>query len=223
MAVSAAAAIVGGSIISGVLGAKAASKSAKASAKGQELGVAEQRRQFDRTEEMLRPQVEAGNLAREQQVALLGLEGEEAQQAARQTLTKGQQFIRDRAQKNLVRNASAIGGLGGGNVRTALVEQGAGFAAQNEANQFAKLNQLAVPGSQAAISTGQFGANAATNIQQGLIDTGKARSTGIVNKSNILQNAFSGVLQGASQGGFFNRGGGETLPASNINPFARVA
>ena len=49
---------------------------------GTQAGIAEQRRQFDVTQETLRPSIEAGDLAREQQLALLGLSGTEAQQAA---------------------------------------------------------------------------------------------------------------------------------------------
>ena len=43
---------------------------------------------------------------------------------------------------SLAGNASAIGGLGGGNIRTALVEQGAGFAIQDLENQRRELASL---------------------------------------------------------------------------------
>ncbi|GAG37164.1 unnamed protein product, partial [marine sediment metagenome] len=73
---------------------------------------------------------------------------QEQQQAAFAALNEspGQQFLRDRAQKNLLRNSAAIGGLGGGNVRSALVQQGIGFAQQDLQNQFSRLGQLAGQG-----------------------------------------------------------------------------
>jgi hypothetical protein len=216
-------AIIGGSIISGVLGSKAAKKSAKANERGQERGIAEQRRQFDITQGNLQPFQEAGQKAIGSQQDLLGLNGVEAQQAAFAAMqdSPGQQFLRDRAQKNLLRNSSAIGGLGGGNVRSALVEQGVGFAQQDLQNQFGRLGQLAGQGQSAATSIGQFGQNKANQVQQGESNIGQARSTGIINKNNVVQNAFSGVMSGASQAGFF--GGGTPPPSAGAgaaNPFA---
>ena len=101
-------------------------------------GTEEVARQFDVTQETLRPTIEAGDLARQQQQALLGLLGPTAQQQATQAISESptQAFIRKRAQKNLLQNAAAIGGIGGGNVRSALGQQGAGFALQDTENQF---------------------------------------------------------------------------------------
>lgn len=147
-------------------------------------GIAEQRRQFDLTQESFKPFRDAGVGAIGQQQALLGLSGDEAQQAAFDQFNQspGQQFLRDRAQKNLLRNSSAIGGLGGGNVRSALVEQGVGFAQQDFNNQFGRLGQLAGQGQAATQSVGQFGQNTANNIQQGFMDQGQARASGILGK-----------------------------------------
>jgi len=205
MAVGTGAAIIGGSILSGVLGSKAAGKQADASERGQELGIAEQRRQFDITQGNLQPSLEAGNLARTEQLALLGLSGEEAGAAATANLGNlpGQQFLRDRAQKNLLRSSSAIGGLGGGNVRSELVQQGVGFAQQDLQNRFGRLGQVAGQGQAAGTALGQFGAQSATNIQQGLIGSGQARASGIAGQNQAFQSGLGGVFSGLAQGGFF--------------------
>jgi|TARA_R110000823_G_C15945532_1_gene500944 hypothetical protein len=219
-------AIIGGSIISGVLGSNAAKKSAKANERGQERGIAEQGRQFDITQGNLQPFQEAGQKAIGSQQDLLGLNGVEAQQASFAAMqdSPGQQFLRARAQKNLLRNSSAIGGLGGGNVRSALVEQGVGFAQQDLQNQFGRLGQLAGQGQNAATSIGQFGQQSANNISNAQSNIGSARSSGIINQSNAIQGAFSGALQGAAQGGFFGSstppsqfGGGNAYSAQNLN------
>lgn len=175
---------------------KAAKRAAGIQERGEEAGVGEIRRQFDITQGNLQPSLEAGNLARTQQVNLLGLGGADAQQTAFDQFNQspGQQFLRDRAQKNLLRNSAAIGGLGGGNVRSALVQQGVGFAQQDFNNQFSRLGQLAGQGQAAATNIGQFGAQASGNIQQGIVGGSQARASGILGaqqaRSQQQQNLF---------------------------------
>lgn len=106
-------------IVQGLFGgADAATEAAGIQAGASREAAALQQQQFQQTREDLSPFREAGLPALEQQQALLGLLGEEQQQAALGALqeTPGQEFIRQRAQKNLLRNASAIGGIGGGNI-----------------------------------------------------------------------------------------------------------
>lgn len=273
-------AIAGATIIGGVSASKAASKSAKAQGKSTDASIAEQRRQFDITQQNLAPFQSAGADALNQQRILLGLGGtdpdaqrrsdlqsqldainqeeqafadkfggkitgrggminrvamkisnnqgfggqrdkiqsqidalgsfspgnaQEQQQAAFNALNQspGQQFLRDRAQKNLLRNASAIGGLGGGNVRSALVQQGVGFAQQDLQNQFGRLGQLAGQGQNAATTIGQFGQQTSGNIGNALIAGGNARASGIINQSNAFQNTLGGLANVAGQ--FFNK------------------
>ena len=169
--------------ITGVEAAQdAANKAAGIQAQGAEAGIAEQRRQFDITQGNLQPFQEAGVGALGQQQALLGLSGQDAQNQAFAAFNEspGQKFMRDRAQKNLLRNSSAIGGLGGGNVRSALVEQGAGFAQQDFNNQFGRLGQIAGQGQNATNSLGQFGAQTAGNIANLGIAGSQARASGIL-------------------------------------------
>ena len=230
------AAIIGGSIVSGLLGSRSARQQSQAQQQGIDTATAEQRRQFDITtgqltsaeeenrrqlelgrtrsiraleggarlqRQQLDPFAQAGVSALDRQQALLGLGTAEEQEAAFQSLTEspGQRFIRERAQKSLLRNASAIGGIGGGNVRSALVEQGAGFAAQVESNQFNRLGDLRVSGQ-----------NAATNIGQGALTTG----ANIANTQfNAAQLTGSGAINTAARQGQF----GQNF-ASNIGNLA---
>lgn len=211
-------------LIQDVTGAEAGEKAASQAAGVQEQGArtAEQgiNRRFDVTQESLRPFQEAGVSALEQQQALLGLSGQEAQQTAFSGLqdSPGQQFLRKRAQRNLVRNASAIGGLGGGNVRSALVEQGAGFAAQDLQNQFGRLGQIAGQGQAATTNIGQFGAQAANQAGQAAIAGSQARASGILGGQQARSQATGQVLGlgGLLLGGF---GGGSAAPAAKTNFF----
>ena len=169
--------------VSGVEAAQdAANKAAGIQAQGAEAGIAEQRRQFDITQGNLKPFQEAGVGALGQQQALLGLSGQDAQNQAFAAFNEspGQKFMRDRAQRNLVRNSSAIGGLGGGNVRSALVEQGAGFAQQDFNNQFGRLGKIAGQGQDAVTNLGQFGSQTAGNIANLQQAGSQARASGIL-------------------------------------------
>jgi len=161
---------------------EAAKKAAAIQEASAQAGIAEQRRQFDVTQESFKPFREAGVSALEQQQSLLGLSGEEAQQAAFAGLvdSPGQKFLRDRQERALVRNAAATGGGLGGNVKTALQQQAVGFAQQDLQNQFGRLGQLAGQGQSATTSLGQFGAQASGNIQRGLSESGQARASGIL-------------------------------------------
>ena len=122
-------------------GARGAEEATKAQIAASEAGIAEQRSQFDIQQENLKPFREQTLPALGKVAALSGAQGAKAQQAEIDQFIQspGQQFLQDRAQKNLLRNTSAIGGLGGGNVRSALVQQGVGFAQQDFDNQFNRL------------------------------------------------------------------------------------
>jgi len=121
-------------------------------------------------------------LSRQQGGGQGGQSGLQAQQEAYASLTEspGQKFIRERAQRNLLQNSAAIGGLGGGNVRSALVEQGAGFAAQDLENRYSRLQYLIGSGQASAAQQGQLGAQSAANIGNLQQQAGQARASGIL-------------------------------------------
>lgn len=219
MAIGTGTAIIGGSLIAGALGAKSDRDAAKQQGRGIDAGIAEQRRQFDVTQEQAAPFREAGLRALERQQILLGLRGTEAQQQGFNVLadSPGQKFLRDRAQRNLVRSAAAIGGLGGGNVRSALIQQGVGFAQQDLQNEIARLGQLAGQGQAITTNVAQLGAQTAGNIQRGLQAGGAARASGVLGQNQAIQQAISGVTTGLTAGGGF---GSTQAPVAPINPFA---
>ncbi len=195
--------VVAGAVIGGIATNKASKRATAATTQANELSNDEQRRQFDITQGNLQPFQQAGSNAINEQQNLLGLNGVDAQQTSYDAFnaSPGQQFLRDRAQKNLLRNSAAIGGLGGGNVRSALVQQGVGFAQQDFQNQFGRLGQLAGQGQNAANSIGQFGANAANNISNSLMKSGEARASGIIDRSNNFNNTLNTLVGAYGQFG----------------------
>jgi len=200
---------------------KAAESAANVQSQADLAGVAETRRQFDITQEQFQPFREAGVSALGQQQALLGLSGQEAQEQAFSGIKESpaQQFLRGRAERGLIRNQAAIGGLGGGNIRTALQEQGTAFAQQDINNQFNRLATLTGGGQAATSTVGQLGAKSAQSIAAGLSGSGQAQASGILGAQQAqgqfmgqLGRGFAGGAVGANTAGVgFGRGFGVGL------------
>ena len=91
------------------------------------------------------PFTKAGGQAFDIQAALPGAQGADAQGRAFENFqaSPGQEFLVGEAERALLRNQGAIGGLGGGNVRRALQENAIGLASQDFANQFSRLGEIA--------------------------------------------------------------------------------
>lgn len=131
-------AIGGATLISGLSQADAAESAAAAQAGSASEGIAEQRRQFNAIQTLLAPYVTAGEKAMgglapyaaagapalEQQQALLGLRGPEAERAAIERIRGGETFkaLAESGEQALLSRASATGGLRGGNIQGALAQ-----------------------------------------------------------------------------------------------------
>jgi len=196
--------VAGGLVLNALSGRSAGRASRRAGdiqAQAAQAGVEETRRQFDITQEQMAPFREAGLGALAQQQAMLGLSGQEAQQQAYAGLQESpaQQFLRGRAEKALLRNQAAIGGLGGGNIRTALQQQGVGFAQQDIQNQFNRLSALTGAGQTATTNVAQLGGKAAQNIAAGLGQAGAAQASGILGAQQA-QGQFLGQVGNVALG-----------------------
>lgn len=213
----------------GAIASRGARKAGQAAAGAQQAAsqtaIEEQRRQFDIAQEQAEPfrlaelrslqrgeplaeqQTLAAQEALRQRQALTGLSGAEAQQQALAGLQEspGQQFIRQRQEKALLRNQAAIGGLGGGNVRTALQGQAAGFAQQDIQNQLARLQGFA-PGAQLGTGTtqnlAQMGAQQAQRVGQLQMQGGQAQASGMLGAQQA-RGQFLGQLGGGLRGAAF--------------------
>ena len=175
-------------------------------AQGRDAAISSIRGGQEEQRQQLEPFAQAGVDALQQQQALLGFSGQQQQDAAFNQFTEspGQKFIRERAQKNLLRNSSAIGGLGGGNVRSALVKQGAGFAAQDFGNQFQRISDLRVSGQNAATNIGQAALNTGSNVGSTQFGAAQQIGSGAINtaarKGQFGQTNSANIQQGlASQ------------------------
>lgn len=167
----------------------------------------------------LNPYMTAGDNAVGQEQALLGLGDSAASRNAIERLRSSPIFqsILSSGNANLLGNASATGGLRGGNMQDALARFGGDALAQFYQQQLGNLFGLSGQGLNAINSSGQFGANAADNIASLQSSIGKAQAGGILGKGavdqqlwgqvgNTVNDVFNSIAQGF--GGFGGFGGG---------------
>ena len=107
---------------------------------------------YDTATGYYQPYMDYGSKAARNQAALTGALGPEAQEKAMAQFMSSPafEFLQRQQERAQLRNAAALGGLGGGNVRQALTELNAGLYAQDYANQFARLGEIATRGYGAA-------------------------------------------------------------------------
>lgn len=106
----------------------------------------------------------------------------------------GQAFLRERGERALLRNASAIGGLGGGNVRRELQEQGIGVASTQLSELMDRLGLLSGSGAIGAGQLGQIGQFSANTIGGLSSVGGQLQAQGINARASGLSDAFRNIL-----------------------------
>lgn len=184
-------------------------------------GIAEQGRQYDQTRADFEPYRQQGLAGLSGLGDLVGTNGASPQQAAIEQL-KASPFYRqlfDTGEETLLQNASATGGLRGGNTQAGLADFGRDTLMQTIERQLASLGGLAGMGMGATESVANFGAgkaNATTNL---LVGQGQAQAANYLTRGGInagmwknaggfLDQAYKGALNAGAGpgGGGFNLG-----------------
>jgi hypothetical protein len=224
-----------GDVFGGITGAKQAGQAAERAGATQAAaagaGIEEQRRQFDKLVELMSPYVtagtealgglrpfqEAGQQAFQQQQAIAGLLGPEAQRLALQQIESSPllQAQIKRGEESLLQRASATGGLRGGNIQAALSQFSPQMLQQEVEQQFGRLGGFAgtglgitenLYGRGQAAATGQAasGITSASNIANLLSNQGQAIAGGQVARGNVGRQTFGDILGIAkTAAGFF--------------------
>jgi len=179
----------GGGVANGQFGGGAIGGAVSEELTGLRESIEEQRRQFDIGQANLAPFREAGTSALQQQQALLGLLGPEAEQQAldAQQESPTQAFIRKRQERTLARNTSATGGLGGGNFQSDLSQLSAGFAGQQLNQRQAQLAALSGTGQSTAVTQAGLGAQFAGNVGQLQQGAAQSRASGLLAQQALQQ------------------------------------
>ena len=196
--------IAGGALLGGLVSSSASKSAAKTQAGAAEAGIEEQRRQFDEIQKLLAPYVqagqgaiggfqpfqEAGAQAFEQQQALAGLRGPEAQQAAISQI-ESSPFLQsqiEQGERALLQRAGATGGLRGGNLQAALAQFRPQMLQQAIEQQYGRLGGFA---------------GAGLGVTEQLYRGGQASATNQASAAGSLGQGVAGLLQqqGAAQAG----------------------
>ena len=197
-------AVGGATLISGMAQADAAESAAQPQAGASQAGIAEQRRQFEAIQQLLAPYVQAGTgaisqlqpfqqagaQAFEQQQAIAGLRGPEAQRAAIAQIEQGAGFQAQvqAGEEALLQRASATGGLRGGNIQAALAQFRPQMLQQAIEQQYGRLGGFA---------------GAGLGVTEQLYRGGQAAAAGQASQAQALGTNVSNLLaqQGAALAG----------------------
>jgi hypothetical protein len=186
--------IVGGtSLASSAMGSKAAKSAGQLQYDASQAGVAETRAAREEMRGLLQPYVSAGGPALQAQMAALGLAGPEAQQAyvAQQEQSPAFQALARQQEEALLQNASATGGLRGGNVQGALAQFRPQLLNQFLEQQYGRLGGLTALGQQSAAGVGTAGMQSAGSIADLLAQGGAARAGAKLGAANAWQQSLS--------------------------------
>lgn len=186
--------VVGGtSIASSAVGSKAAKGAGQLQYDASMAGVAETRAAREEMRGLLQPYVAAGGPALQAQMAALGLAGPEAQQAyvAQQEQSPAFQALARQQEEALLQNASATGGLRGGNIQGALAQFRPALLNQFLEQQYGRLGGMTSLGQQSAAGVGTAGMQSAGSIADLLAQGGAAQAGAKLGAANAWQQSLS--------------------------------
>jgi len=175
------------------MAAEAAGDAADIQAGASREGVAEQRRQFDALQALLKPYTEVGVPALEAQQAFLGLKGPEAERAAIERISGGETFksLAQQGEEALLQRASATGGLRGGNIQGALAQFRPQLLNSLIEQQYGRLGGLTTLGQQSAAGVGTAGMQTGTNVANLLGQQGAAQAGGVLGEAKAYGQLFN--------------------------------
>lgn len=189
-----------GGIIGGGKQKKASRKADAALIEYLNKGIAEQTRQFDLTRADYAPYLDAGTTALGQQGDLAGLNGTGVQASAIEALKASPLFqsLFNTGEEAILQNASATGGLRGGNTQRGLADFGADTLTKTILQQLGLLGDISGRGQQAVGAVGALGANKANAITDLLGQQGQTKYSGLLTRGGITAGQFN------SAGGFLD-------------------
>lgn len=190
-----AAAVIGSAVIGGVVSSRAASKAGAAQVQAADKTVEEQRAAREEMRTLLSPYVSAGTPALQAQMAALGLSGPEAQQeyVTGQEQSPIFQALARQGEEGILQNASATGGLRGGNVQGALAQFRPQLLNQFLEQQYGRLAGLSTLGQASAAGVGTAGMQSANQIGQAYTQAGQARAGSILGQAGAFNQALGTI------------------------------
>lgn len=192
-------AVVAGTVATGYLASRAQGRAADSAAaaeiQGTAMSVEEQRRQFDAVQKLLAPYIDAGTGALGAQQNLIGLKGDEAQAAAIEDLRTSPEFgamVRE-GENAILQNASATGGLRGGNVQAALARFRPAVLSDLINKQYERLAGITSIGQASATGQASAAQQTGANVSALFQNQGQALANAALAKGQANANFISGV------------------------------
>lgn len=199
-----------GDVIGGITGAKQAGEAAERAGQTQaaaaQAGIEEQRRQFDKLVELMAPYTAVGVPAMTAQQALLGLQGAPAQEQAIAALESSPQMqaLIQQGENALLQQASATGGLRGGNIQAALAQFRPEMLSKMIQQQYQNLGGLTQIGQASAAGQAAAGMQSASDVANLLANRGAALAGGQIAQGGVARQTFGDILGIAkTAAGFF--------------------
>ena len=202
-----------GGVVGDITGSSAAAsagkRAGKIQAKAAQAGIEEQRRQFDALIKLMSPYVSAGAPALEQQMAMAGLRGPEAEQAAIESIAASPQLqaLARQGEEAILQQASATGGLRGGNVQAALAQFRPQLLQQLIEQRYGQVADITDIGRTSAVIQGEGGLSTGTQIGNLLLGKGSAEAGARLAQGQGQRMAFGDLL---GIGSFITGAGGIT-------------
>jgi hypothetical protein len=211
-----------GSLFGGGAQKKASKQAEAAQLQYLQDALGEQRRQYDTTRADYQPYLETGKDALGGARGLVGLDGADAQGSAIAALKDSPLFksMFNTGEEALLQNASATGGIRGGNTQRGLADFGSDTLARVIEEQYGKLAGLAGLGIGATGGAAQAGQTSTQNITNILGQQGQVRAGGILTRGGITSSMWNNAGQGIDSiissimGGMGGGGGGGFNPSS---------
>lgn len=184
-----------GSIAGSFIGSNSAKKAAQAQADATRYAADIQRQNFQDTQATLRPQIEAGDTAREYQLGLMGLPGGVNRQSALDAFqtSPGYEFAYDQGLQAVDRSAAARGMSQSGAQLKALSQFGQGMANQEYGNYYNRLAGLSGSGQAATGQQVNAGQSTANNLANLAVQGGNDRASSYVNQGNAITGGLQGI------------------------------
>lgn len=175
---------IGGTVLSNKSAKSAANRAANAQVQSDEMAIAEQRAAREEMRRLLDPYVKAGGPALQGQMDLLGLGEDVDQQGAVDAMSGSPLFLSlaEQGEDAILANASATGGLRGGNVQGALAQFRPALLNRFIEDQFRRLGGITTLGQNSAAGVGGAGMDSASAIGSLFLDQGAARAGGALAK-----------------------------------------
>jgi hypothetical protein len=194
-------AVVGGGAVLGLMGAQGQADATKSAAETQagaaREGQAAQLAQMEEVRRLLAPYTNAGPGALSQMQGIAGLGAPGAQAAAYRGIEQspGFQTMARQGEEGILQNASATGGLRGGNVQAALGQFRPQLLNQFVNQQYERLAGITSLGQQSAAGVGTAGMQTGSNVANLMQQQGAAQAGGILGQAGANQQMMNVIPQ----------------------------